>query len=304
MADPGSEMDPKVDGHEPNSPSSASSCRVCHLSPAQAEDEPLIEPCVCTGSVRFIHRSCLDRWRHQNLGSSVANVLRCELCSFAYAYEFRRARPMEAMRTLTLSVIYVSLPLLLIGGLISVATELVVGIVVVFAVLGIWALVDLSMAALKCPSGITCQALQQLCSFEEEEPRFPVTFGKGAKRPAMLMGNTFDGPDGCNVFSTLRSWCSCREIVFLLPLALPHVITAALFLLRSVLGLDGLELLGKCLAIFGAMYSACVLALQLLVAWFRPPWMTKVDSSGLPLVRSLTPEERRCVSNCEKASQQ
>ena len=35
-------------------------CRICRL-PA-APDEPLLHPCRCSGSVRFVHQACLDQW--------------------------------------------------------------------------------------------------------------------------------------------------------------------------------------------------------------------------------------------------
>ena len=33
-------------------------CRICYDN----TDEELIEPCKCSGSMRYVHRSCLDKW--------------------------------------------------------------------------------------------------------------------------------------------------------------------------------------------------------------------------------------------------
>jgi len=37
-------------------------CRIC-LDTESEEDNPLISPCRCSGSMRFVHRACLDEWR-------------------------------------------------------------------------------------------------------------------------------------------------------------------------------------------------------------------------------------------------
>ncbi|XP_055357077.1 uncharacterized protein LOC129602131 [Paramacrobiotus metropolitanus] len=60
-------------------------CRICH-QPA-SDKRPLITPCHCTGSLRFVHHSCLMRWldtRTKQLGHNP----KCELC----VYQFRARR--------------------------------------------------------------------------------------------------------------------------------------------------------------------------------------------------------------------
>lgn len=60
-------------------------CRVCHADSATGDD-PLLSPCLCDGSVRWVHRSCLDEWRVlSNRGG-----MHCELCGFVYLYEMER----------------------------------------------------------------------------------------------------------------------------------------------------------------------------------------------------------------------
>ncbi|KAG8340752.1 RING variant domain [Trypanosoma vivax] len=51
-------------------------CRICH----DEDDEKLISPCECTGSVRWVHRSCLDKWRIESMDRNVENVNNCEIC--------------------------------------------------------------------------------------------------------------------------------------------------------------------------------------------------------------------------------
>lgn len=48
-------------------------CRICHSLTAH-DDDPLISPCLCTGSMKYVHESCLMNW----LRSSVKT--NCELC--------------------------------------------------------------------------------------------------------------------------------------------------------------------------------------------------------------------------------
>ena len=63
------------------------SCRVC-LSDDNEEDDPLISPCKCIGSVKHVHLNCLKKWLASKLTTKTFNfltvhsfkVLECELC--------------------------------------------------------------------------------------------------------------------------------------------------------------------------------------------------------------------------------
>lgn len=50
-----------------------SECRICY---EDSTNEALINPCACAGSQKWIHESCLQRWRRMNNN----NIDRCELC--------------------------------------------------------------------------------------------------------------------------------------------------------------------------------------------------------------------------------
>ncbi|XP_060728333.1 E3 ubiquitin-protein ligase MARCH8 isoform X2 [Tachysurus vachellii] len=54
-------------------------CRICHCE--GDEDSPLITPCHCTGSLRFVHQACLQQW----IKSSDTRC--CELCKFEFIME-------------------------------------------------------------------------------------------------------------------------------------------------------------------------------------------------------------------------
>lgn len=50
--------------------------RICHCE--GDIDTPLIAPCYCAGSLRFVHQVCLQQW----IKSS--NIRCCELCKFQF----------------------------------------------------------------------------------------------------------------------------------------------------------------------------------------------------------------------------
>lgn len=58
-------------------------CRICL---GNAIDGRLISPCVCKGSMKYVHVYCLDKWRHASPHRK--HFFECELCK--YNYSFRR----------------------------------------------------------------------------------------------------------------------------------------------------------------------------------------------------------------------
>ncbi|XP_063776507.1 E3 ubiquitin-protein ligase MARCHF1 isoform X2 [Pseudophryne corroboree] len=57
----------------------AEDCRICHC---EGDDEnPLITPCRCTGTLRFVHQACLHQW----IKSSDTRC--CELCKYDFIME-------------------------------------------------------------------------------------------------------------------------------------------------------------------------------------------------------------------------
>lgn len=51
-------------------------CRICHCE--RTDDEPLISPCFCLGTMKYLHQTCLQRW----IKSS--GIRSCELCKFEF----------------------------------------------------------------------------------------------------------------------------------------------------------------------------------------------------------------------------
>ena len=52
-------------------------CRIC-LDTLESGNGRLISPCKCSGSQQYIHESCLQRWRDEDL--NLATRDRCEIC--------------------------------------------------------------------------------------------------------------------------------------------------------------------------------------------------------------------------------
>ncbi|KPI83309.1 hypothetical protein ABL78_7659 [Leptomonas seymouri] len=63
-------------------------CRICREGNDVA---PLIAPCGCTGSVGFVHASCLDRWRLESAKRNLANVNHCEICKMPFTVNIQRS---------------------------------------------------------------------------------------------------------------------------------------------------------------------------------------------------------------------
>ena len=72
-------------------------CRVCLEG---EENGPLVQPCACRGSAKFIHKACLERWRRTSPKQDA--VYRCGQCGDHYrdalSIELLSAR-LQARRT-------------------------------------------------------------------------------------------------------------------------------------------------------------------------------------------------------------
>lgn len=64
-------------------------CRICHCG--EEAEAPLISPCLCTGSVKFVHHKCLMSWLQR------AVMSKCELCLYPLAVR-RKRKPLKKWR--------------------------------------------------------------------------------------------------------------------------------------------------------------------------------------------------------------
>lgn len=66
-------------------------CRICLLEGTGSDEDPLIEACLCRGSIQFVHLGCLRYWINGRLAISegqsytyLFTQLSCELCKAVY----------------------------------------------------------------------------------------------------------------------------------------------------------------------------------------------------------------------------
>ena len=72
-------------------------CRIC--MEADSKDLPLIAPCKCSGTVKFIHEECLKTWIISQEGD--IDEAQCELCKTNFLMEFRigkKCTPKESVK--------------------------------------------------------------------------------------------------------------------------------------------------------------------------------------------------------------
>ena len=68
-------------------------CRVCLDGEENDLIGHLITPCACSGSQRYVHDRCLERWRQENSGG--VSYARCQICRTPY--EIERRYPEETL---------------------------------------------------------------------------------------------------------------------------------------------------------------------------------------------------------------
>uniref|UniRef100_A0A8C5KF59 RING-type E3 ubiquitin transferase n=1 Tax=Jaculus jaculus TaxID=51337 RepID=A0A8C5KF59_JACJA len=56
-------------------------CRICQIA-GGSPTNPLLEPCGCVGSLRFVHQECLKKWLEVKItsGADLGTVKTCEMC--------------------------------------------------------------------------------------------------------------------------------------------------------------------------------------------------------------------------------
>jgi len=58
-------------------------CRICQMRQSEAPEMRMIRPCLCSGSVSYVHTDCLNRWRSM----STAAYFTCSICRYNYRIE-------------------------------------------------------------------------------------------------------------------------------------------------------------------------------------------------------------------------
>ncbi|XP_026729018.1 uncharacterized protein LOC113494765 [Trichoplusia ni] len=74
--------------------SSGDICRICHCE--SEPHNPLLAPCYCSGSLKFVHQSCLQQWL------TASETRSCELCKFNFIMH-TKIKPFNEWRLLEMS---------------------------------------------------------------------------------------------------------------------------------------------------------------------------------------------------------
>ena len=56
------------------------SCRICQMNCEESPNLPMIRPCLCSGSLAYVHIKCLNEWR----ATSPSAQTTCSICKFRY----------------------------------------------------------------------------------------------------------------------------------------------------------------------------------------------------------------------------
>jgi len=59
-------------------------CRICFEE--ESENNKLIHPCLCSGTSKYIHISCLNEWRYSNVNRS--SFYKCSECNYKYKFKY------------------------------------------------------------------------------------------------------------------------------------------------------------------------------------------------------------------------
>ena len=53
-------------------------CKICYLE-EESSDNPLVQPCTCSGSMKFIHLNCLKKWLNTSVIIKIKNDEKCNI---------------------------------------------------------------------------------------------------------------------------------------------------------------------------------------------------------------------------------
>ncbi|VDO95570.1 unnamed protein product [Soboliphyme baturini] len=71
-------------------------CRICHCE--AAPEAPLIAPCYCSGTLKYVHQKCLQQW----IKSSQTKA--CEVCRFSFIMQ-TKVKPFRKWEKLDISLV-------------------------------------------------------------------------------------------------------------------------------------------------------------------------------------------------------
>eukprot|EP00928_Gymnodinium_smaydae_P091157 TRINITY_DN74858_c0_g1_i1.p1 TRINITY_DN74858_c0_g1~~TRINITY_DN74858_c0_g1_i1.p1 ORF type:complete len:312 (+),score=45.66 TRINITY_DN74858_c0_g1_i1:40-975(+) len=117
-------------------------CRVCHETECDSDLGPLITPCRCAGSMRWVHQQCLHQWRVNRLGL-LALQSRCEICGFNYRYESVQASRLgSCLRLCWKALPQLAVLILMFVAVVSAKRSVYAGLLFVAAAIGLRGVFD------------------------------------------------------------------------------------------------------------------------------------------------------------------
>mmetsp|Transcript_111905 Transcript_111905/g.357177 ORF Transcript_111905/g.357177 Transcript_111905/m.357177 type:complete len:284 (+) Transcript_111905:58-909(+) len=266
----------------PREPPANGTCRICQLPGA---GEPLLSPCLCTGSVEFVHKACLDEWRARAVNRKHASE--CELCGFQFRYEMREATLREATRPYWLPVFLPFSASVAVGCMCGAVTAPYIGVVAGAALWGFWAIWDAMLFSagvvglLEVDRGVIGGLV---CALYEAVMGVPLPeISRCAIYFYDWIGAYINGPH--------HEWVPF--VIVPVAACLPFITTGVLFGLKRLFGKAGLIALTADIVRFGLYYNMIAVLLAALLFLLRAPEVPVTGAFGLPLVRSLTHPERK-----------
>lgn len=89
-------------------------CRICFETEDDQQNE-LISPCICNGSLKYVHRDCLQKWRKTLPVEVFKNKrdIQCEICHMYYefedSYDVKKYKIIEYLTICLESMLYILL---------------------------------------------------------------------------------------------------------------------------------------------------------------------------------------------------
>lgn len=296
-------------------------CRVCHAEGTDADD-PLLSPCLCDGSVRWVHRSCLDEWRIHG-GRRACS---CELCGFVYIFELEQPSRCRVLFRLLRRGIIVASPVGLLALCVWSVASAYAALLFAGAAWGVLALLDAFVATVLIPlrapqsgsrssgSGTgapTSRAAAHVLLDGAGRQLDPTSLQRSeiiaqllaladaqtaARALAQRRAEDAAEDPGADLLSFACCLCCCMSVPTLVCLAirfmLPPAIEGASWFVRK--STDDTSVRGGFQALAALGFAHALTKATVLVAGsLRRPMREPIRGpTGIPLVRSLDPGER------------
>lgn len=89
-------------------------CRICYEP--KRDDDPLLMPCLCEGSMKYVHRSCIKKWIENS--KVILDNPKCEVCKTQFAIQKKKNIVLnkEKCRKFVIDILIFFFGIIIIGG--------------------------------------------------------------------------------------------------------------------------------------------------------------------------------------------